>query len=118
MTAGEEETAKFMEMFVKAMTAFNDREKDRGDKRSNHQIFDRDFVKNMKEFNGDKEQYNGWAFKVRNNMRKNNRLFFDIINFIERKENDLRECAEEMNGMFSIEDGFYVRIGRRSFTKF
>ena len=69
MTATAEEMSKFMEMFAKAMGNMAEKEKSK----SRAKIFDRDFVKEAKEFDGAKEGYHLWQFKWRLGMKSNAR---------------------------------------------
>ena len=104
--SGEEGTdaAKLMEMFVKAMAAFTDKEKDKPEKRNDNNIFHRDYPKNIKEFNASKEDYNGWSFKLKMSRQRQNPLFFDVIKFIERKTDDLSNYKVELTGLYTVKD--------------
>jgi len=62
--AGTEEMGKFMEMLTKAMASMAESERTKKDNNAERKIFDKDFLKEAKEYGGDIDAYNQWAFKV------------------------------------------------------
>ena len=101
MTATTEEMSKFMEMFAKAMSSMAEKQNER----PHAKIFDRDFLKDAKEFNGDKEAYHAWQFKYRLGM-KVNKKFYEVLKFIEIKNVEIRDCGR-MDGFYPKEDTDY-----------
>ena len=84
--AGAEEMQKFMEMFTTAMASMA--EKDREDKKHKveKKIFDKDFMKDAKEFSGETAEYNEWTFKWRIQMKTSSLKFMEIIDRTEEME--------------------------------
>ena len=85
--ASAEEMEKFMALFAKAMANMAEKEKSK----THAKIFDRDFMKEAKEFNGDKENYHLWQLKRRLGMQANKK-FYEVIKFIETKDDEIKHC--------------------------
>ena len=98
MTAAAEDMEKFMAKFVKAMGTMAEKEKEK----TFAKVFSKDFMKEAKEFNGDKDAYHLWQFKWRLEMQSNKK-FYEVIKFIEKQEDEITHCGR-MDGMYPVEN--------------
>ena len=105
--ATEEESQKFIEMFMKATSLMADKEKE--EKRARPKILDKDFVKNAKEFNGIEGDYDDWAFKYKLRMKASCKKCWEVVNRVEQMQDtvDLEKLAKEPIGL-SEAKGYYL----------
>jgi len=86
--AGVDDPAKFMEMLLTAMKTMADKDKAEKEKKAERKIFDKDYLKHAKEFNGDKSEYNEWSFKWKISMKMSNAKFAKVIDKVENLEEE------------------------------
>ena len=82
MAATDDNMEKFMGMFMKAMEKMQNEEREKRIPR----IFDKDFMKESKEFDGSPDNYNTWSFKWRLSMKSSNKEFLKVIRYVEKME--------------------------------
>jgi len=97
MTATTEEMGRFMEMFTKAMVAMAEKEKDDRTSKAERKIFDKEFMKDAREFSGDKMEYNEWSYKWHNQMESSSEKFVEIIDKAVKLEDKF--CIDDLEGM-------------------
>ena len=93
MAGTEAEASKFMDMLVSAMSKMAAKEKEETEKRAVRKIFDKDSLKEAKEYGGDIDAYNQWAFKWRISMSLANKKFVQVIDVVEGME-DIVDFAD------------------------
>ena len=84
--ASEEDTKKFMMMFLQASNLIAEQEKIEKAKANKTQakVFDRDFInKDATEFGGSASEYNDWSFKWRIHMKTSSALVLKVIEEVE-----------------------------------
>jgi len=103
--AGTEEMGKFMEMLTKAMASMAESERTKKDNNAERKIFDKDFLKDAREFSGENSEYNEWAFKWRIQMKSANLKFMEVIERVEEMENTF---DRSLLAGFDIEDDYFI----------
>jgi len=84
--ATEEETEKFMALFMKAMARMAEKDKDDAAKVATRKIFDKDFMRDAKEFGEGQLSHAEWAFKYKIDMKTANVNFHAVIEMVEKEE--------------------------------
>jgi len=87
--ATEEETEKFMALFMKAMARMAEKDKDDNAKTATRKIFDKDFMKDAKEFGEGQLGHAEWAFKWKIEMKTSNVNFHAVIEMVEKQEDKI-----------------------------
>ena len=105
--ATEEETKKFLEMFMQATSLMAEKEKAEKEKKSHQRVMDKDFVKSAKEFNGDEDEYNTWAFKWKIQMKSSCKKSWEVINRVEDMKDNVDLEALDLEGL-TKEKGYYL----------
>ena len=111
MAGTEAEATKFMDMLVAAMSKMAEKEKEEKDSKSRKKIFDKDFMKNSREYGGDIDVYNEWAFKWRIAMTMSNKKFVEVIDVVQGMEDivvldDIRKLMP--NIMVDETEGYFL----------
>ena len=106
--AGAEEMQKFMEMFTTAMASMAEKDREEKKHKVEKKIFDKDFMKDAKEFSGETAEYNEWTFKWRIQMKTSSLKFMEIIDRTEEMEAefDAKELAVRLK--MSEDDAYCV----------
>jgi len=82
--AGTEDMGKFIEMLTKAMATMAEKTRDDESRKAERKVFDKDFIKDAREFSGAQTDYNEWAFKWRIQMKTSCEKFAEIIGMVEK----------------------------------